>query len=50
MTKKTFIALADAIKLIEDAELREKVAKLIGNVCAGYNPRFNWNTWNDYIK
>ena len=45
MSRKHFAALAAAISGIKDAGERERMAQLIGNVCADCNDRFNWSTW-----
>ena len=41
MSKKHFQALADAIACIENAEERERAAKLVADVCIGFNGRFD---------
>lgn len=46
MSKKDFVALAAAIAEVESGADRKKMAKVIGKVCAGENPRFDWGRWN----
>lgn len=46
MSRKHFRALAEAIKGIDDANERKRMAELIGDVCASCNGNFNWFTWN----
>ena len=50
MSRKHFRALAEAIAGINDADDRERTAKLIGNVCAGCNDNFNWSVWNNACR
>jgi hypothetical protein len=45
MTKKHFIAFADAISMIDDGDQRHAVAHLIGVVCARFNDSFDWDRW-----
>lgn len=47
MSRKHFKALAEAIKGIECSIERERMASLIGNVCAECNSNFNWSIWNN---
>ena len=47
MSRKHFRALADAISCITDDGERERVAHLIGGVCASCNENFNWSVWNN---
>jgi hypothetical protein len=46
MSKKHFQKLARAIGGILDKVERERMARLIGEVCADCNPGFNWARWN----
>jgi hypothetical protein len=49
MTKKHFIALAEAIKGLDMGPVhKRKVAIAIGYVCQQFNPVFNWNTWYEH--
>lgn len=41
MSKKHFRALADAIATIANKTERERVARLIADVCNGFNGRFD---------
>jgi len=41
MTRKDFVAIADAIALIEDQQKRAEVTWALANVCARTNPRFD---------
>lgn len=41
MTRKHVIALAAAIKQIDDAYTRGITAKAVADACASQNPRFN---------
>lgn len=45
MSRKHFRELAEAIATIKDDGERERVAGLIGGVCAGCNGNFNWSIW-----
>ena len=45
MTRKHFRAIAEAISTIRYNQDRMNVAKLIGDVCAESNERFNRSTW-----
>ena len=45
MSKKHFIAMAKAIATITDNAERERVAKLIGGVCAESNVNFKMSTF-----
>lgn len=49
ITRKHFIAIADAIKTITDPATKTNLAKLIGDVMAAQNPRFDWSRWNGHI-
>ena len=46
MSKKDFIALAETISRIENADERKRVARAIGDVCAEHNRLFDWNRWS----
>lgn len=50
MSRKHFRALAEAISGISCADERKRVAKLIGDVCAGSNGNFNWSVWNNACR
>jgi hypothetical protein len=41
MSKKHFRALADAIANIADKTERERAARLVADVCIGFNGRFD---------
>ncbi len=41
MSKKHFRALADAIASIADSTERERAARLVADVCIGFNGRFD---------
>jgi hypothetical protein len=41
MSKKHFRALADAIASIADKRERERAARLVADVCIGFNGRFD---------
>lgn len=43
MSRKHFQALADAIKTIESAEERRRVAELVARVCASQNQHFSYS-------
>jgi len=43
MTRKHFVALAEAIHTITDGEERENVARLIADVCRASNPQFDYS-------
>lgn len=45
MSKKHFIALAEAISRIENADERKRTAELVGTVCEECNGRFDWSRW-----
>jgi hypothetical protein len=45
MSRKHFVALAQAIASIENVVERERAAELIGLVCRGFNYNFNWSVW-----
>ena len=47
MSRKHFRALAEAIAGIECTVERERMASLVGGVCADCNDRFNWSVWNN---
>jgi hypothetical protein len=53
MTKKHFIALADAIREFNDAgfqmEFRADQIDCLAAFCQRQNPRFNTQRWVDYI-
>lgn len=50
MTKKHFIALADAIKNGNGGSMFEPVhLHFLADFCASQNPRFNRSRWLDYI-
>ena len=52
MTKKHFIALADAIKKhdgICDGKFNDQQMVTLANFCASQNPRFNRQRWIEYI-
>ena len=44
-SRKTYITVADKIKMIPDAEVRRKIGKSIGEGYAKENPRFDWAKW-----
>lgn len=48
MTKKHFIALADAIK--EDGTFSEDQILTLADFCESQNPHFNDTRWRAYIK
>lgn len=51
MTKKHFIALADAIKnMAKGYEFEEHHLKVLADFCEETNPRFNRSRWLGYIK
>ena len=43
MSRKHFKTLAEAIKGISNTEERARVARIIGEVCAEANDRFQWS-------
>jgi hypothetical protein len=45
MSRKDFIALAQAIGGISDDGERRRVAELIGAVCARHNSAFDYKRW-----
>jgi len=47
VSRKHFRALAEAIADIECPDERERMASLIGYVCASFNGNFNWSVWNN---
>lgn len=47
MTKKHFIALADAIK---DKNVPIPILEALADFCQQQNPRFNRNRWYGYIR
>lgn len=49
LTRKHFVAIADAIKAIPDANIKADMAQRLGNVMQDMNPRFDWNRWNGHI-
>jgi hypothetical protein len=53
MTKKHFIALADAIKtynaLQDESTISEPVIEALTDFCAAQNPRFNRERWLGYV-
>jgi len=50
MTRKHFIAFAEAVAKIKDESNREYVASLIGTVLAEDNPRFDWERFHKHIR
>jgi hypothetical protein len=57
MTKKHFIALADAIRVHQEKQYRNGVIEqapylidTLADFCAGQNPRFNRDRWIGYIQ
>lgn len=54
MTKKNFIALADAVRIHNKwasslEEFGVEHLKVLADFCAAQNPRFNRQRWLDYI-
>ena len=53
MSKKHFIALADAIRTHNDRaglmQLLPRQIEMLANFCASTNPRFNRERWINYI-
>jgi hypothetical protein len=52
MTKKHFIALADAIRVFREADARafnKEQLEVIADFCQSQNPRFNRERWLAYI-
>ena len=45
MSRKHFVEFAKAIACISDTEERKRVARIVADVCAGMNSRFNYNTF-----
>ena len=45
MTRKHFNKLAKAIASISDAEDRQMLANMLGNICEEVNSRFDWERW-----
>lgn len=46
MSRKHFVALAEAIKALANVTERARMAKIVGEVCAASNPNFSWSRWN----
>ena len=45
MTQKHLNALAAEVANIADPTDRQRIADLLGGICAGANPRFDWSRW-----
>lgn len=45
MTKRHFIALAQIVSTIEDETTRNDVAEQMAKLCAGENPRFDFDVF-----
>lgn len=50
MTKKHFIALADAIRNSPDVEFADEHLAVLAGFCRRVNPAFNRERWLNYIK
>jgi hypothetical protein len=45
MSRKHFIALAEAIAELDNTAERVRMAELVGAVCADQNGHFDWTRW-----
>lgn len=49
MSKKHFIALADAIKKYDETNFTKLQLEMLADFCKSQNPRFNRERWLGYI-
>lgn len=50
LTRKDFRKIASEIATVQDERERKALAKIMGEVGAKSNPRFNWAIWNSACK